>query len=96
MTFDIIPTKCFLEQIAVLGEKEKRIITEKIELLKISPYRFKKIHSQKYSKVFRIRLMINNADSRLIYHIIEPQVILVCFLARKDDYRDLEKYLSKM
>ncbi len=93
MNFTVIPTKVFLEQLRGLEEKEKRIIESKIELLKINPFRFKKIHSKTYNKVFRIRLTINNVDARLIYTIMEPNVILVCILARKNDYSDLERYL---
>lgn len=86
----------FKKQIENLDEKSKRIIKEKIELIKSNPYRYKKIHSVLFSKVFRIRLTINNKDTRLIYVIIEPNIILVCLLDRKDDYKDLEKYLSKI
>ena len=72
----------------------KRIIHEKIQLIKENPYRYKKIHSQNYSKVFRIRFSIKSKETRLIYVVIEPNVVLVCLLDRKDDYKDLEKYLS--
>ncbi len=96
MIYIIKSLKTFKKQVEKLDEKTKRIIKEKIELIKLNPYRYKKLHSKLFSKVFRIRLTINNRDTRLIYVILEPNIILVCLLDRKDDYNDLEKYLNKV
>ena len=96
MSFKIVPTKYFLNQIKDLDEKSKRIIKEKIELIKENPYRNKKIHTKKFSRVFRIRLKINNKDKRLIYIIISPKIILACLIDRDKDYKNLEKYLLKV
>lgn len=96
MNYSILPTVFFLEQVRGLGEKEKRIVESKIELIKINPFRFKKIHSKLFSKVFRVRLTIGDKDSRLIYVVIEPSVILVCIMVRKEDYADLERYLKRI
>lgn len=96
MTYTVQPTDTFLEQIKSLDEKSKRIIREKIELIKQNPFHFKSIHSQKFKKVFRVRLTIQNAEKRLIYVVLEPNVVIVCLLERKHDYTDLEKYLRKM
>ena len=86
----------FKEQILELSEKTKRRIYDKINLIKENPYRYKRIRSKKYSKVFRVRFSIENKETRLIYVIIEPNIILVCLLDRKKDYKDLEKYLEKI
>ncbi len=96
MTFTVQPTETFLEQIKPLDEKSKRIIREKIDLIKENPFHFKSIHSRLYKKVFRVRLTIQNAEKRLIYVVIEPNIVIVCLLERKHDYKDLEKYLRKM
>ena len=69
---------------------------DKINLIKENPYRYKRIRSKKYSKVFRIRFSVENRETRLIYVILEPDIILVCLLDRKKDYNDLEKYLGKI
>jgi mRNA-degrading endonuclease RelE of RelBE toxin-antitoxin system len=96
MNFIIKALEPFKEQVEKLDEKTRRIIYEKIQLIKQNPYRHKKIHSKKYSKAFRIRLNVNSEETRLIYVVIEPNIILVCLLDRKKDYRDLEKYLGKV
>ena len=96
MSFIIKATGFFHEQVKQLDLQSKRIIYDKIKLIKQSPYRYKKIHSRLYSKVFRIRLSIQSKETRLIYAVIEPNIILVCLLERKKDYKDLEKHLSRL
>lgn len=96
MSYQIKALKFFLEQIKDLDDKSKRIINDKIELIKQNPYRYKRIHSKQYSKVFRIRFSIQRKETRLIYVVIEPNIILVCLLDRKHDYKDLEKYLNRI
>jgi mRNA-degrading endonuclease RelE of RelBE toxin-antitoxin system len=96
MSFEIVPSKYFLDQIRNLDEKSKRIIREKIELIRDNHYRNKKIHSKRFSRIFRVRLNINNKDKRLIYVILTPKIILACLIERDKNYKDLEKYLSKV
>ena len=95
MSRKIIPSNQFLKQLKSLNPQYREIIEDKINLIKQNPYRYKKIHSKKYSRVFRIRFNISGKEMRLIYVIIEPNIILICLLDRKKDYKDLEKYLSK-
>ncbi len=96
MNFEIKALSFFKEQVEELDAKSKRVIYDKIQLLKQNPYRYKKVHSKLYSRVFRIRLNIKSEETRLVYVVIEPNIILVCLLDRKKDYKDLEKYLSKI
>lgn len=96
MTFQIKALDCFLEQVKGLDEKSKGIIRDKIELIKSDPFHFKRIHSKKFRRVFRVRLSLGGKETRLIYAVLEPNIILVCILERKNDYRDLEKYLAKI
>ncbi len=96
MSHEIKALKFFQEQISKLDEKSKRIIHDKIRLIKENPYRYKRVHSKQYSKVFRIRFSIQQKETRLVYVILEPNIILVCLLDRKNDYDDLEKYLAKI
>jgi hypothetical protein len=86
----------FLNQFRELDSKSKRIIDDKISLIKENPYRYKKIHSHNYSKVFRVRLEVQSKEKRLLYAVVEPNVIIICLLDRKKDYKDLEKYISKL
>jgi len=96
MNYKIKVLRLFLKQFSKLDNKTKRIIHDKIRLIKENPYRYKKIRSKKYSKVFRVRFSIENKETRLIYVILEPNIILVCLLDRKKDYKDLENYLDKI
>ncbi|MAH50073.1 hypothetical protein CMI37_29910 [Candidatus Pacearchaeota archaeon] len=96
MSFKIIPSKQFIKQLKNLDPKSKKIIYNKIQILKQNPYQYKKIHSEKYSKIFRIRLNLRKKETRLIYIVLEPNIILVCLLDRKKDYKDLEKYLANI
>ena len=96
MSYAIKATEIFKEQIESLDKKTKKIIKDKIRLIKENPYRYKKIHSHLFSKVFRIRLNVRKKETRLIYAIIEPNIILVCLLERKKGYTDLNKYLHKI
>jgi mRNA-degrading endonuclease RelE of RelBE toxin-antitoxin system len=96
MTFTVRPSDIFLEQLKNLDEKSKRIIRKKIDMIKENPFHFKSIHSKNFSKVFRVRLTIQKSEKRLIYVIIEPNIVIVCLLERKHDYKDLEKILKKI
>ncbi|MEK6953711.1 MAG: hypothetical protein AABX01_01780 [Candidatus Micrarchaeota archaeon] len=95
MSFTIKPTFFFLDQVRQLSGQSRRLIGEKLELIKQNPYRSKSIHSRIFSRVFRIRLDLDGKESRLIYAVIEPDIIVVCILERKNDYRDLEKMLLR-
>jgi len=94
--FEILSTELFLEQVKDLPKKYKKQIKNKIKLIEQNPFRFKRLHSKKFSKLFRIRMKIESREARLIYVIIGQKIILVCMLDRSKNYRDLERYLSKI
>ncbi|MDO8625143.1 MAG: type II toxin-antitoxin system RelE/ParE family toxin [Candidatus Diapherotrites archaeon] len=96
MTFAVKLSPVLVEQLNSLDEKEKKTIWEKIKLIEENPFHFKKIHSQRFRKVFRVRLSIQGKETRLIYVVLEPNIIIACLLERKRDYKDLEKYLKKL
>ena len=96
MRYEAVPSRFFREQISKLSNKDKEIIKGKIELIELNPYRFKAIHSKKFSKVFRVWLNLSGKKTRMIYVIIEPRIIIACLILRKKDYKDLEKYLEKI
>lgn len=95
MDFNIISTKDFDSQFNSLNEKYMELIRNKIILIKENPYRFKALTIKRH-KLFRVRLNINKKETRLIYKIIEPNIILICLLERKHDYNDLKKFLEKI
>ena len=49
MKYNIKALKSFKEQIEKLDKSSKKLIYDKIQLIKENPYRNKKIHSRKYS-----------------------------------------------
>ena len=96
MNYKIKALKFFEYQISNLNKKSKRIILDKIRLIKENPYRYKRVRSGQYSKVFRIRFSLKRKETRLIYVVLEPNIILTCLLEREKDNKDLEKYLAKI
>jgi len=96
MSFIIKTTKTFSRQTKKLDSKSKKLIREKIGLIEENPFRFKRIHSKKFNKAFRVRLNLQGKETRLIYVVVEPNIIIVCLLERKKDYKDLEKHLSQI
>lgn len=96
MNFELVASEIFLEQIKELSDKCRRQIKKKLDLIKLNPFRFKSIHSQKFSRVFRIRLNIEGQEARLIYVVLGNKIILACLLDRSKEYKDLENYLAKV
>ena len=96
MTFEIKATKFLLEQIKGYDEKTRRIIFDKKELLKINPYRYKKVNTQSYRHVFSIKFSHKSESKRLIYIVLGDIVFLCFILDRSKEYKDLEKYFKKI
>jgi len=96
MIFEVKASEEFAKQIEKLDGHSKQLIREKIVLIKENPFHFKSIHSARFKKVFRVRLNLQGKEMRLIYIVVEPNIIIVCLLERKHDYKDLEKYLGKI
>ena len=96
MTFAVKLSPVIVKQLGALDEKSKRVVWEKIKQIDQNPFRFKKIHSKSFRKVFRVRMSIQHKETRLIYVVLEPNILIVCLLERKKDYKDLEKYLAKI
>ncbi len=90
MKFKIKATEIFLEQVKKFKDKDKKLVKEKIELIRKNPYRFKRIHSKKFSRVFRIRLNLSGREMRLVYIVASADIILVCLLERKRNYLTLK------
>jgi hypothetical protein len=85
----------FGEQVLELSIQAKRILENKILLLKQNPYRYKRIHFKDLT-LFRIRLESDRQEKRVIYLIDKDTVKLICILDRKHDYNDLEQYLKQV
>ncbi len=96
MRYAIKPFRIFLEDVKEYDKPSRRLIHEKIELVKENPFRFKKLHSKIFSKVFRVRFRLKAKEVRLIYVVLDPDIILVCLLYRGNEYKQLEKILKRM
>ena len=95
MEFILRSSEIFAEQIDELSEKARRIIEEKLLMLKINPFRFKRIEGHSLF-LFRIRFEDNRKEKRVIYLIDKPYVEVLCILDRDKEYKDLNKYLQKL
>lgn len=87
------PTQFFMEQLDLLDDKTKRILTDKLRLVKTNPYRYKRIHGYDLF-LFRIRFEDRHKEKRLIYLVNKPYVKILCILDRDKEYKDLKKYLK--
>ena len=96
MSFELVPTEFFLAQVKGLPGKYRKQIRKKMELIKQNPFRFKSVHSRKFSKAFRIRMNIEGKEPRLTYVLVGTRIIVAGLLNRSKDYKDLETYLSKI
>ena len=95
MKFIVSGTRLIYKQLSKLDERARRIVEAKIELLELNPYRFKPLHGHGI-KLFRIRLTIRLKEARLVYAVIEPDVVLLCFIDRDKDYREPRKVIRDL
>lgn len=95
MEYILKPTQFFIEQLEQLDDKAARIIDEKLRLIKINPYRYKRIHGYNLF-LFRIRFKDKHKEKRLIYLVDKPYVKLLCILDGDKEYKDLKRYLNKL
>ncbi len=93
MEYLLRPTQFFMEQLDQLSDKAARIVGEKLKLLKINPYRYKRIRGYNLF-LFRIRFEDEHKEKRLIYLVDKPHVNLLCILDRDNGCKDLRKYLK--
>lgn len=94
MNFKVVATDVFMGQLKELDKKTRRIIETKIELIERNPYRFKPLVGYRL-RLFRVRFNIENRESRLVYCVIEPDVVLLCILSRDKGYRELDGIIEK-
>ena len=93
MEYTINANKRFRKEINQLSEKAFRIVNDKIRLLKINPFRNKRIKGYNLF-LFRIRFEDQRKEKRIIYQVDSSKVILICILDRDDDYKGLARMLK--
>jgi len=94
MEYEIIPSKFFLEQIDELSNEAAKLIEAKLHLVKINPYRFKRIKGYKLF-LCRIRFEDERKEKRVIYLVDKPKVKVLCILDRDSEYNQLRKFLKR-
>ena len=95
MEFILRPSYFFLEQIEDISTEAARIIEDKLKLVKINPFRYKRIQGYKLF-LFRIRFENNRREKRVIYLISKHYVKILCILDGDKEYKDLQRYLKKL
>jgi len=95
MEYLLKPSYFFLEQVQGLSDEAARLVEEKLKLIKVNPFRYKRIHGYNLF-LFRIRFEDNRKEKRIIYLVDKPDVKLLCILDRDKEYKDLKKYLKKL
>jgi mRNA-degrading endonuclease RelE of RelBE toxin-antitoxin system len=95
MEYELKPSNLFLEQIDALSEDARRILENKLVLIKINPFRNKRIQGYDLF-LFRIRFEDQHKEKRVIYLVDKPHVKILCILDRDNDYKDLRKYLKTL
>jgi len=94
MSYILVPTKFFLEQLDGLSFKARQLLGEKLELLKVNPARNKRILGYNLF-LFRIRFSDFRREKRVVYLVKGNEVKILCILDRDGDYKDLKGYLKK-
>ena len=88
------PSKFFLEQVEELNDKAARIVEDKLRLLKINPFRNKKLEGYPLF-LFRIRFEDNQKEKRVVYLVDKPEVKILCIIDRDSGYKKLRKFLKQ-
>lgn len=93
--FILKPSKFFLKQSEELSDKAARTVEEKLKLLKINPFRNKRIHGLNLF-LFRIRFEDERKEKRVVYLVDKPSIKIICIIDRDSGYKKLRKYLRKL
>lgn len=85
----------FIEQARQLSDDGARVVKDKLRLLKINPFRNKRIHGYDLF-LFRVRFEDGRKEKRVVYLVDKPNVKILCIIDRDKEYKDLRKYLKKL
>ena len=94
MSYELIPSKYFLRQLNKLDKETLNLISRKLEMLVVNPFRNKKIVYHGFL-LFRIRFTDRRKEKRSVYFVKDNIVKIVCILDRSSDYKDLKDYLKR-
>jgi mRNA-degrading endonuclease RelE of RelBE toxin-antitoxin system len=95
--FELRYTRFFENQWLNYNEKTKRLIEDKLRLIKQNPFRYDTLDG--YKRVRKIKLSIEGRYQRLLYalHIPENnQIFILGIFEREKDYKDLERKFTQL
>jgi mRNA-degrading endonuclease RelE of RelBE toxin-antitoxin system len=92
--FRLLFSPSFCLQILEFDEQTKRVVEEKIKLVRLNPFHFKSLTHSCY-RLFRVRITFQRRKLRLVYMVGRHTILFVGFLNRANDYDDLERILKK-
>lgn len=93
--YEIRPSRVFLEQINDLTSAERELIAEKLDLARQNPFRYKSLRVPGLTKVFEIKLTLQDRYCRVIYTIDGDRIRVEGITNRKYDFKDLLPLLHK-
>jgi len=95
MEYELKPSHFFLQQIEELSDEAKKVVENRLRLVKVNPFRNKRIQGYNLF-LFRIRFEEYHREKRVVYLVDKPYVKLICILDRDKEYKDLKKYLKSL
>ncbi|NQV08854.1 hypothetical protein HQ529_03320 [Candidatus Woesearchaeota archaeon] len=96
MALNLKYTEYFLKQWKQYNPKTKNQIQNKLDLIVLNPFRYQKHENHRF--VFKVKLIINNNYSRLMYAVFMPDskhITILGVFPRKSNYKDFEKIFLK-
>lgn len=96
LKFNLKFTKFFLKQWKSYNSKAKKLIQDKLKLVKQNPFRFPK--HEGYRFVFKVKLSVDGKYSRLMYAVFMPDsrhITVLGIFDRSADYRDFENIFKE-
>lgn len=90
--FGLEYSKYFLDQWAAFGAESKELIEKKLYLTRQNPFRFPKHRG--YTRVFKIKMTVDNVYSRLMYAVFMPDegsITVLGVFPRKHSYKDFDR-----
>jgi len=96
-SFELYYTRFFEEQWLGFDEEAKRIVEDKLRLIKQNPFRYDTLEG--YRRVRRVKLSIGGKYQRLLYALHMPesnQILILGIFERKKDYKDFERKFSQL
>ncbi len=91
---ELKPSNFFLEQVEGLSKEARRVVADKLRLLKENPFRYKALKGFGLF-LFRVRFEDSRREKRIVYLIEGKFIKVLCIIDRDKGYKNLKKYLKR-